>query len=118
MLRDAGRGAWIAENVNNRAGRSDFEPRWTSCRRRCPGVKRVALVGRLVRRRSSRRVVPHPPGVEIAEKRTQIAREVAGVTRSAAYVVSATGDVRTMAAPDDSSVIAAIAALKRAWHGR
>ncbi|MFO1236772.1 MAG: glycoside hydrolase TIM-barrel-like domain-containing protein [Alphaproteobacteria bacterium] len=114
VLRDAGRGAWIAENVNNRAGRSDFEASLDQLQAALPRVKRVALVvawfGDDLRAGSCR----IRPGVEIAEKRTRpVAWEVAGVTRGAAYVVSATeGRPNYGGTPDDSSVIAAIAALK------
>ncbi|MCC6919415.1 MAG: glycoside hydrolase/phage tail family protein [Alphaproteobacteria bacterium] len=114
VLRDAGRGAWVAENANNRTGRTDIEASLDQLQAALPNVRRVALVvawfGDDLRCGACR----IRPGVELAEKRTHpVAWSVAGVTRGDAHVVSATeGRPNFGGTPDDDTVRQAIAALK------
>jgi hypothetical protein len=114
VLRDAGRGAWTAENVNNRAGKTDFEASLDQLQAQLPNVKRVALVVAWFGDDLRAGVCRIRPGVEIADKRTHPAQwSVAGVARDDAYVVSATeGRPNYGGTPSDESVVAAIQALK------
>ena len=114
VLRDAGRGAWAAENVNNRAGKTDFEASLDQLQAALPNVKRVALVVSWFGDDLRAGVCKIRPGVELAGKRTHPdAWSVAGVAREDAYVVSATeGRPNYGGTPSDDAVVAAIRALK------
>lgn len=114
VLRDLGRGAWQAENANNRAGRSDLDASLDQLQAMLPNVRRVALVvtwfGDDLRAGTCR----IRPGVESALKRTHPeAWRVAGIEREDAYVVSDTdGRPNFGGTPSDASVLEAIASLK------
>ncbi|BCW89934.1 hypothetical protein sos41_31020 [Alphaproteobacteria bacterium SO-S41] len=114
VLRDAGRGGWAAENVNNRAGKTDFEASLDQLQAALPNVKRVALVVSWFGDDLRAGVCKIRPGVEMGEKRTHPDQwSVAGVAREDAYVVSATdGRPNYGGTPDDDAVVAAIHALK------
>jgi hypothetical protein len=114
VLRDAGRGACVAENVNNRTGVSDIEASLDQLQAQLPNVKRVAIVVSWFGDDLRCGVCRIRPGVEIAEKRTHpLDWSVAGIGREDAYVVSATdGRPNYGGTPSDASVLEAIAALK------
>ncbi len=114
VLRDAGRGKWIAENVNNRAGKTDFEASLDQLQAALPKVKRVALVVAWFGDDLRAGVCQIRPGVELNAKRNRPgAWRVEQVTRASAYQVSQTsGRPNYGGTPDDAAAIAAIRALK------
>ena len=114
VLRDAGRGAWVAENVNNRTGLSDLEASLDQLQAQLPNVKRVGLVVSWFGDDLRCGVCRIRPGVETAGKRTHpMDWDVAGIAREDAYVVSDTsGRPNYGGTPSDASVLEAIAALK------
>ena len=114
VLRDLGRGAWAAENVNNTSGKPNIELALDQLQAALPGVKRVALVVTWFGDDLRCGVCRIRPGVEQHLKRTVgDAWNVAGIAREDAYVVSATdGRPNFGGTPSDASVKQAIAALK------
>lgn len=114
VLRDLGRGAWAAENVNNVSGRADIEAALDQLQAALPNVKRVALVVTWFGDDLRCGVCRIRPGVEQSLKRTTGGTwRVAGVAREDAYEVSAdAGRPNFGGTPSDDSVKQAIAALK------
>ena len=114
VLRDVGRGAWAAENVNNTRGATNIEVALDQLQAALPTCKRVALVVTWFGDDLRCGVCRIRPGVEQGLKRTVGGVwSVAGIARDDAYVVSATeGRPNFGGTPSDASVVQAIAALK------
>ncbi len=114
VLRDLGRGAWAAENINNVSGKPNIEASLDQLQAALPNVKRVALVVTWFGDDLRCGVCRIRPGVEQGFKRTVGGTwRVAGIARENAYVVSATeGRPNFGGTPSDASVKQAIAALK------
>ncbi|MFT3809257.1 MAG: glycoside hydrolase/phage tail family protein [Micropepsaceae bacterium] len=114
VLRDLGRGAWAAENVNNTSGRTNIELSLDQLQAALPNVKRVALVVTWFGDDLRCGLCRIRPGVEQHLKRTVGgAWSVAGIAREDAYVVSDDeGRPNFGGTPSDASVRQAIAALK------
>lgn len=114
VLRDLGRGAWAAENMNNAAGKPNIELALDQLQAALPKVKRVALVVTWFGDDLRCGVCRIRPGVEQHLKRTVGGTwSVDGIAREDAYVVSAdAGRPNFGGTPSDASVVQAIAALK------
>ncbi len=114
VLRDLGRGAWAAENVNNTSGRPNIELALDQLQAALPTCKRVALVVTWFGDDLRCGVCRIRPGVEQHLKRTVGGVwSVNGIAREDAYVVSAEeGRPNFGGTPSDASVKQAIAALK------